>query len=265
MILLDFAKGFVPAFSRRISSATSPACSPAARRCSGTGGRCSCASSRVGSRGDLRRRLPRRRAVRRCARRRRLDRRLPRSSRYASVASMVAACSLPVIAALLGEPWPVVAFGSLAAVAVIVLHRAEHRGGCVSRRPRTRFRFGAVQHVARRSSRSQPSHSRSSVCRAAAATLELAAQLADRAVALREHVVGVDRLEVDLAGEQEVVVVELRVGVERVASARAAPSPRRSAAAGGRARRRRARRAASAARRPASSSSPRRSAPAARR
>jgi acyl phosphate:glycerol-3-phosphate acyltransferase len=45
--------------------------------------------------------------------------------RYASLASMLAAVSLPVIAALLGEPWPVIAFGAVAAVAVIVLHRAN--------------------------------------------------------------------------------------------------------------------------------------------
>jgi glycerol-3-phosphate acyltransferase PlsY len=45
--------------------------------------------------------------------------------RYASLASIVAALSLPVIAAVLGEPWPVIAFGAAAAAAVIVLHRAN--------------------------------------------------------------------------------------------------------------------------------------------
>jgi glycerol-3-phosphate acyltransferase PlsY len=45
--------------------------------------------------------------------------------RYASLASMIAAVSLPIIAVLLGEPWPVIAFGAAAAVAVIVLHRAN--------------------------------------------------------------------------------------------------------------------------------------------
>jgi len=45
--------------------------------------------------------------------------------RYASLASMLAALSLPVIAVLLGEPWPVIAFGGAAAVAVVVLHRAN--------------------------------------------------------------------------------------------------------------------------------------------
>jgi acyl phosphate:glycerol-3-phosphate acyltransferase len=47
--------------------------------------------------------------------------------RYASVASMLAACSLPVVAALIDEPWPVLAFAVVAAAAVIVLHRANIR------------------------------------------------------------------------------------------------------------------------------------------
>jgi acyl phosphate:glycerol-3-phosphate acyltransferase len=45
--------------------------------------------------------------------------------RYASVASIVAAISLPIVAFAIGEPWPVIAFGSAAAVAVLVLHRAN--------------------------------------------------------------------------------------------------------------------------------------------
>src|SRR5438552_4649157 len=45
--------------------------------------------------------------------------------RYASLASIFAALSLPVIAALLGEPWPVIAFGGAAGAAVIVLPRAN--------------------------------------------------------------------------------------------------------------------------------------------
>jgi glycerol-3-phosphate acyltransferase PlsY len=47
--------------------------------------------------------------------------------RYASVASMVSAVALPLLALLFGEPWPVVAFGALAAVGVVVLHRANIR------------------------------------------------------------------------------------------------------------------------------------------
>ena len=47
--------------------------------------------------------------------------------RYASIASMVAALSLPVLAFAAGEPWPVVAFGALAAPAVVLLHRTNIR------------------------------------------------------------------------------------------------------------------------------------------
>src|ERR671930_94622 len=59
--------------------------------------------------------------------------------RYASLASMLAALSLPVVAGLLDEPWPVIAFAGVAAVAVVVLHRtniARLRSGTESR-----FRF----------------------------------------------------------------------------------------------------------------------------
>lgn len=60
--------------------------------------------------------------------------------RYASLASILAASSLPILAALLGEPWPVIVFGGLSAVAVVVLHRANIarlRAGTENR-----FRFG---------------------------------------------------------------------------------------------------------------------------
>ena len=59
--------------------------------------------------------------------------------RYASVASMVAACSLPLVAVLIDEPWPVIAFAAAAAVAVVGLHRtniARLRAGTENR-----FRF----------------------------------------------------------------------------------------------------------------------------
>ena len=59
--------------------------------------------------------------------------------RYASLASMLAAVSLPFIAVLLDEPWPVIGFGAVAAVAVVVLHRgniARLRSGTENR-----FRF----------------------------------------------------------------------------------------------------------------------------
>lgn len=44
-------------------------------------------------------------------------------TRYTSVASMVVAVSLPFVALVLGEPWPVVVFAILAGVAVLLLHR----------------------------------------------------------------------------------------------------------------------------------------------
>jgi glycerol-3-phosphate acyltransferase PlsY len=59
--------------------------------------------------------------------------------RYASVASIVGALSLPVTAVLLDEPWPVIAFAAGAAAAVLVLHRgniARLRAGTENR-----FRF----------------------------------------------------------------------------------------------------------------------------
>jgi glycerol-3-phosphate acyltransferase PlsY len=46
-------------------------------------------------------------------------------TRYASVASIVSAVSLPLWSWLLGYPWPVIAFAGAAAVAVLVLHRAN--------------------------------------------------------------------------------------------------------------------------------------------
>jgi glycerol-3-phosphate acyltransferase PlsY len=59
--------------------------------------------------------------------------------RYASLASIVGALSLPVAAVLLDEPWPVIAFAAGAAAAVLVLHRqniARLRSGTENR-----FRF----------------------------------------------------------------------------------------------------------------------------
>ena len=47
------------------------------------------------------------------------------TTRYASLASMVAGLSLPALAAALGYPWPVIAFAGAAAVAIVVLHRAN--------------------------------------------------------------------------------------------------------------------------------------------
>ena len=59
--------------------------------------------------------------------------------RYASLASIVAALVVPVAAVVLGEPWPVIAFATGAAAAVLVLHRqniARLRAG-----KENRFRF----------------------------------------------------------------------------------------------------------------------------
>ena len=46
-------------------------------------------------------------------------------TRYASVASMLSAASLPLASWLVGYPWPVTVFAGLAALGVIVLHRAN--------------------------------------------------------------------------------------------------------------------------------------------
>ena len=63
-------------------------------------------------------------------------------TRYASVASMVAALSLGLWAWLLGYPWPVIVFGAFAGVGVLLLHRAnlgrlwrgEESRACLKRR-----------------------------------------------------------------------------------------------------------------------------------
>ena len=47
------------------------------------------------------------------------------ATRYASVASIVAALSLGVVSWLLGYPWPVIVFGAFAGVGVLLLHRAN--------------------------------------------------------------------------------------------------------------------------------------------
>lgn len=47
--------------------------------------------------------------------------------RYASVASLATSAALPVLALLLGEPWPTVVFAAAACVAVFVLHRSNIR------------------------------------------------------------------------------------------------------------------------------------------
>jgi glycerol-3-phosphate acyltransferase PlsY len=46
-------------------------------------------------------------------------------TRYASVASMTSAASLPLWSWLIGYPWPVTVFAGVAAVGVVALHRAN--------------------------------------------------------------------------------------------------------------------------------------------
>ena len=73
--------------------------------------------------------------------------------RYASVASIVAALSLPAAAVLLGEPWPVIAFATLAALAVIVLHRPNISRLRAGTETRFRFRKPAAPEIPGRAAR----------------------------------------------------------------------------------------------------------------
>jgi glycerol-3-phosphate acyltransferase PlsY len=73
--------------------------------------------------------------------------------RYASVASIVAALSLPVVAVLLEEPWPVIAFAALAALAVIVLHRPNISRLRAGTETRFRFRKPATSEMTGRAAR----------------------------------------------------------------------------------------------------------------
>jgi acyl phosphate:glycerol-3-phosphate acyltransferase len=62
-------------------------------------------------------------------------------TRYSSLASIITAVALPVLAALLGEPWETVLFAAVASAGVIVLHRQNIRrllNGTESRFSRTR-------------------------------------------------------------------------------------------------------------------------------
>jgi glycerol-3-phosphate acyltransferase PlsY len=60
--------------------------------------------------------------------------------RYASLASIAAALSLPVASFVLGESWPVIVFASVAAVAVVFLHRANIARLVAGTENRFRFR-----------------------------------------------------------------------------------------------------------------------------
>ena len=46
-------------------------------------------------------------------------------TRYASVASMATAVALPFVGLALGEPWPVIVFAAIAGAAVLVLHKGN--------------------------------------------------------------------------------------------------------------------------------------------
>ena len=184
-------------------------------------------------------------------RRRGLDRRSSWLTRYASVASIVAALALPVrlrcsARAVAGDRLRRGAAGS----ASLVLHRAQHRGGC-STGTESRFESADGSRRDRSSAATESELScgagatrrSSSGARAGAPSPSSRAQLADRAESLRHHVVRVDRLQVDLAREEEVAVIER--GYRSSASLSATgPNPRRSGAGDERARPRTARPAA---------------------
>jgi glycerol-3-phosphate acyltransferase PlsY len=57
-------------------------------------------------------------------------------TRYASLASMLAAVALPLACVALGSSWPVVAFTALAALGVLVLHRQNVRRLLAGTEPR---------------------------------------------------------------------------------------------------------------------------------
>ena len=63
--------------------------------------------------------------------------------RYASLASIVTAVSLPIAAVALGESWPVIVFAAVAAVAVLILHRANIGRLRAGTEKRFEFRGGA--------------------------------------------------------------------------------------------------------------------------
>jgi glycerol-3-phosphate acyltransferase PlsY len=68
------------------------------------------------------------------------------ATRYASVASILAAGSLPLVALALGEPWPVLVLSLGAALAVLVLHRTNLK----------RLRAGTETRVELRRRRREP-------------------------------------------------------------------------------------------------------------
>jgi len=66
-------------------------------------------------------------------------------SRYTSLASVVSAIALPVLTVAFGYPWPVIAFTSVTAAAIVFLHRANLR----RLRAGTENRFRGLRRPAR--------------------------------------------------------------------------------------------------------------------
>jgi glycerol-3-phosphate acyltransferase PlsY len=56
--------------------------------------------------------------------------------RYASLASMATACSLPLLCLAFGASWPIVGFAAVAALAVLALHRHNVRRLLAGTEPR---------------------------------------------------------------------------------------------------------------------------------
>jgi glycerol-3-phosphate acyltransferase PlsY len=74
-------------------------------------------------------------------------------TRYASVASIAAGLSLPALAAVLGYPWPVLAFAGAAGAAIVVLHRANIRRLLAGTESRATLRLRSKSRVGPSSSR----------------------------------------------------------------------------------------------------------------
>jgi acyl phosphate:glycerol-3-phosphate acyltransferase len=77
-------------------------------------------------------------------------------TRYASVASMTAAASLPLWAWIYGYPWPVIAFGGAAGAGVVFLHRANIRRLWRGEESRFELRRRAAQSAVPPPSSSRP-------------------------------------------------------------------------------------------------------------
>jgi glycerol-3-phosphate acyltransferase PlsY len=66
-------------------------------------------------------------------------------SRYTSLASVVSAIALPVLAVALGSPWPVIVFATVTGASIVFLHRANLR----RLRAGTENRFRGLRRPAR--------------------------------------------------------------------------------------------------------------------